>query len=121
LRRGKLGTVIAVGPLLKEALIATQALDVTLLYYTTLAPFDSQTLRQNCSSGNIAVVEPFYQGTLAQDVMAALADQRIRLMSLGVPRRFLTNYGKAIEHDEAVGLSTLEIEERLRGFLIAAN
>lgn len=119
IRRGGGATVVAVGPLLSRILEATQGLDVTVLYYTTLAPFDSATLARNCSSGKVLVVEPFYEGTLMNDVVTSLRPQRIAVTSLGVPRRFLTNYGTAMEHDRTCGLTTEAIRRKVEDYLRA--
>ena len=116
IQRGSLATIIAVGPTLTWALEAIQELDVTVLYYTTVVPFDRGTLQENCLSEKIAVIEPFYEGTLAHDVTSAMKDRSIRLLSVGVPREFLTNYGHAIDHDLACGLTTEQIKARLEQF-----
>ena len=116
LRSGRLGTVVAVGPNLSSVLEAAKRLDVTVLYYATIAPFDADTLRANCPAHAIAVVEPFYEGTLAADVAAALSGQPVRLLSIGVPRRFLTHYGKAAAQDEHCGLTIPQIQTRLEKF-----
>ncbi len=116
LKKGAAGTVIAVGPLLGAVVEACRDLDVTLLYYTTLAPFDRTTLAANPTTGRIAVVEPFYEGTLAHEVAMAFPGAPIAQMAVGVPRRFLTNYGTAAEHDVACGLTPVLLAERLRGF-----
>jgi len=116
-RHGSLATVIAVGPTLTWVLEATQELDVTVLYYTTVVPFDGDTLRENCPSHKIVVVEPFYEGTLAHDVMSVMENRTIRLLSIGVPRQFLTNYGHAADHDLECRLTPEEIKARLEQFL----
>jgi transketolase len=117
IRHGTLATVIAVGPTLATVLEATRSLDVTILYYTTVAPFDGETLRNSCSSGKIAVVEPFYEGTLAHGITSAMEGRSIRLFSIGVPRVFLTGYGHADDHDRACGLTSGQIRARLEEFL----
>ena len=119
IRHGSLGTAIAVGPALSWLLEAAQNLDVTILYYTTVAPFDADTLRGTCPSERIAIVEPFYEGTTAPDVTSAMRDRNIRLLSVGVPRQFLTNYGHATDHDSACGLTPAAIRTRLEQFLRA--
>lgn len=115
-RQGNLGTVIAVGPTLSAVLQATQGLDVNILYYSTVAPFDTRTLKEHCSSNVVAVVEPFYEGTLANDIVSALNGRAVRLLSIGVPRRFLTEYGLASDHDEQCGLVPIRLEHRLISF-----
>ncbi len=113
IRQGNKATVLAIGPTLDAVMEATAEQDVTVLYYTTLAPFDGETLRANCPSANVLVVEPFYEGTLAHDITSALNAKPIRLRSLGVPRSFRTNYGTRKEHDHACGLTATQIRATL--------
>ena len=116
-RSGSFATIIAVGPTLTRVLEATQEFDVTVLYYTTVAPFDSNTLIENCPSDKIAVIEPFYEGTLAYDIISAMKEKSIRLLSVGVPRKVITNYGQVSDHDFAYGLTEEQIKKRLERFL----
>lgn len=105
LKQGRRATVVAVGTALAPALAAAQDLDVTLLYYTTVAPFDAETLRQNCASRKVALVEPYYEGVLVPDLVQALAPAPVQVATIGVPHRFLTDYGHQEQHDEAIGLT----------------
>ena len=45
-RQGKAGVVIAVGPMLERVLAAVADLDVTVLYATTIVPFDEEALQK---------------------------------------------------------------------------
>jgi len=112
LRRGQAATVVAVGPMLDRALAATADLDVTVLYATTVVPLDARTLRKEAGT-EVVVVEPFYEGTLAGEITAALSDRALRLVSIGVPRRVHDRYGTAADHDRANGLDASGIRERL--------
>jgi transketolase len=116
-RRGARGTVIAVGPLLDPVLEAAQQADVTVLYYTTLAPFDENSIREHSDHGKVLIVEPFYEGTLSSFVSKALDGRRVEVSSLGVPRIFLSEYGNAATQDEACGLTAPQIRRRLEAFL----
>jgi len=120
LRTGRAATVLAVGPVLGGVLEAAQGLDVTVLYYTTLAPFDGATLREHCASRRLLVVEPFYTGTLAADVANACGSLPMQVRWVGVPREFRTGYGKPAEHDAACGLTAPQIRASLEEFLHAA-
>jgi len=117
LKQGKKATVIAVGPVLPAVLAAVQDLDVTILYYTTVAPFDGDTLKQNNQGGKIVLVEPFYAGTLVADIHEALGTASAAIETIGVPHRFLTDYGHAEEHDEAIGLTPAGIRKRITDFV----
>jgi transketolase len=118
LKRGKDLTVVAFGPALEYALSAVHDLDVSLLYYSTINPFDEEAIR-DCitSSKKLLVIEPFYSGTMSQKIIDALHGQSIRVQSIGVPRKFLSNYGTAKEHDEAIGFTSKNIYDRTRAFI----
>ena len=113
IRRGSLATVIAVGPTLTWVLEATQELDVTVLYYTTVAPFDGDTLSENCQCAKILLVEPYYAGCLVADIHSALGQTAVIIKSIGVPYKFLTDYGYAEQHDKSIGLTSKNIRTRL--------
>lgn len=118
LQQGSSATVIAVGPVLEHVLPAVQDLDVGLLYYTTVAPFDYETLQDNLSaSGKILIVEPFYAGTLSYKVLQAVRHQPVTMDFIGVPHDFLANYGHAEEHDEYIGLTCNNIREKLEALI----
>jgi transketolase len=117
-RRGSALTVVAVGPMLDRTLEAVAGLDATVLYATTVVPLDAETLALEAAPADeVVVVEPFYEGTLAAQVAAALAHRPIRLLSIGVPRQVISRYGTTSEHDRWLGLDTAGIRERLLGFL----
>ena len=86
-RQGSRATVVAVGPMLAPTLAATEGLDVTVLYYTTVAPFDGEALRAQSAHGRIALVEPFYADTLIPEVTAAMGGAPVRVTAIGVPRQ----------------------------------
>jgi len=116
-RRGAQATVIAVGPMLAPTLAAVEDMDVTVLYCTTIAPFDGETLREVGPSSNIVVVEPYYEGVLARDICAAMQHTPVRLESIGVPYRVLERYGTPQDHDADLGLTPRGIRGRIARFL----
>lgn len=116
IQRGQAGTIIAVGPMLEPTLQASQDLDVTILYCTTVEPFDGETLRQECAGQRVALIEPYYTGGLSANVMAAMRQHPICLETIGVPHNILTNYGTPEQHEEALGLTPRGIRERLVAF-----
>lgn len=117
IQRGKAGTIVAVGPMLEPTIQASTELDVTILYCTTVAPFDGATLRRECVGERVALVEPYYAGGLAASIMAEMQHQPIRLASIGVPHETYHNYGTPEQHEEALGLTPHSIRERLLAFL----
>ena len=118
LKTGSLATVIAFGPTLDYVMPAIKDLDVGLLYYTTIAPFDGMVLSENIApSGKILLIEPFYTGTMTHEVSNALDSKFLKIKSIGVPRSFLRNYGNASEHNKKIGLDADNIKRTLQNFI----
>ena len=110
---GKLATVIAVGPMLNLVAEACKDVDVSVLYYNTISPFDADTLIDNCSTGKILICEPYYSGALTAKITAALFPQSLIIDHLGMPREFLTHYGHAEDHDRALGFTVENIKQKV--------
>ncbi len=116
-REGSRAAVVAVGPMLDATLAAAGDLDVSVLYCTTVAPFDGETLRAHATAGKVALVEPYEAGALVPDVVAALAPRPARVEAIGVPRAVLSRYGTPEQHDEALGLTPSGIRARITRLL----
>lgn len=110
---GSLATVVAIGTILDTVVKASEGLDVTVIYYSTVSPFDTKTLKSHVPSGKVLLCEPYYQGGLAAVIMETLWPKRILLRMVGVPRQFLRNYGKRDDHDASVGLTPVNIRQQL--------
>lgn len=116
-KQGKQATVIAVGPILEAVFEACKDLDVTILYYTTVLPFDADTLKKNAISSKIILCEPYYHGVLSSEILHAMKPRPIALDCIGIPYKMLTNYGLAAEHDDCLGLTPSKIRERMVRFI----
>lgn len=119
-REGRRGTVIAVGPLLDNVLAATEGLDVTVLYATTVRPFDAAGVRRAAgaaTTADVVIVEPYLAGTSATAAGEALIDLPHRVLGLGVGRAELRRYGQLEEHVAAHGLDPQGLRKRITAFL----
>ncbi|NUR02603.1 MAG: transketolase [Streptomyces sp.] len=119
LREGRSGVVVAVGPMLDAVLAATEGLDMTVLYATTVRPFDSTALRRATETAgtNVVLVEPYLAGTSTAAANDALSDVPHRVLGLGVGSRELRRYGSIEQHVAAHGLDTRSLRERIGGFV----
>lgn len=117
IQRGSQATIIVVGPALAYTLPAVTDMDATVLYCTTVAPFDAETLRTECQSNKIVLVEPYYAGVLTRDICAAMGHTPIAIESIGVPHQVLSHYGTPQQHNEALGLTPQGIRHRIEMFL----
>ncbi|MEV0481843.1 transketolase [Streptomyces sp. NPDC050508] len=118
-REGGSGVVVAVGPMLDAVLTATEGLDVTVLYATTVRPFDATALRRatRTAGTDVVLVEPYLAGTSTAAAGDALADVPHRVLGLGVGRAELRRYGTLTEHLSAHGLDARTLRERIGGFV----
>lgn len=110
---GKEATVIAVSVMLDEVMKVCEGEDVTVLYYTTLAPFDTTTLATHCRSGKILVCEPEYEGTLDYDIVQSLPGRKVQIEHVGFPREIFRNYGTYDDKMQYYGLTKEKIKSKL--------
>lgn len=113
IRKGKKGTVIAVGTMLDRVVAAAEGLDVTVLYYTTLKPFDHVTLKENTCTRNILLCEPYYYGALTNEVVHAFSGESVKLEYAGIPHQVLGSYGTTDEMDQNLGMTAEAIRKKL--------
>lgn len=122
IRQGDRGVVLAVGPTLDRVLEATSTLDVTVLYASTVRPFDSAGLRAAVLAAgrpDVVLVEPYLAGTSARNVASTLVNVPHRLLSLGVQRDLeVRRYGRPEDHDRVHGLDAMALGERIRSFVV---
>jgi transketolase len=110
--------VVAVGPTLDEVLQATNDLDATVAYVSTVRPFDAAGLRTALRGTEVVLVEPYLAGTSAAEISAALRDRPHRLLALGVANKELRRYGNGAQHRALHGLDAAGIRASLDAFLV---
>lgn len=110
MKEGRMGTVITVSIMLDMVMKATEGLDVTVLYYSTLEPFDRESLICNSKTNKILIVEPEYEGSLDYDVLKAFHGKSVLIDHVAFPREVFRNYGTYHEKMKNYGMT----EERIR-------
>lgn len=113
IKEGESATVLCVGPTLDMTLEACRDLDVNILYFTTVFPFDHEIVKSVCTNGKLLLVEPFYKHSLTPLIVESLGTSPLRLSSIGIPRGFLRNYGSSREQYESIGLTMGNIRNSL--------
>ena len=118
-RSGNQATVVCIGPTLDMTLRAVENFDVSVIYMTSIRPFDYASIRHASQSGRVLIVEPFYEGTLTHEVVTALSGTPSMVSNVGIPRSFRSEYGTREEHYTAINFSTnriiMELEKLLAG------
>ena len=112
IQEGSKALIVCYGNMLKPVYEAVKYLDVTLLYYSTIVPFDSETLKKHFIN-NIIVCEPFYEGSTNYFINKSLEVVTYKLSNIGVPREFILNYGKKHQIDEILGLDVESIKTKI--------
>ncbi|GAA2773783.1 hypothetical protein GCM10019017_17530 [Streptomyces showdoensis] len=118
-REGSRGVVVAVGPMLDNVLAATEGLDVSVLYATTVRPFDGDTLRRAVAAArpDVVLVEPYLEGTSTAAANDALSEVPHRVLGLGIGRSELRRYGTVEEHLAGQGLDPAALRARIDAFV----
>jgi transketolase len=115
LNQGEKVTVIAVGPVLNIAYEICKKLNVNLVYYTSIRPFDKKILKKlKIKTTKILIIEPFYSGSIIKEVIDSFGDIKVKIDNISVPFKFLTNYGSKKQHDEKLGFNKKNIEFKLQ-------
>lgn len=116
IKKGTKATVIAVGPVLDAVLDAVKDMDVTVLYYTTVMPFDKECLYQNCDSRKVLLCEPYYYGGLTTEIVTSL-NGFVMMDFVGVAHKFLTTYGTREQIDRDNNMTPDRIADKLRALI----
>lgn len=116
-RRGRLATVVAVGPTLDRVVAATEGLDLTVLHAVTVRPLDTGTLLATMGTPDVVLVEPYLAGTSTRLVDEALTSVPHRVLGLGVGRGELRRYGTPAQHDTAHRLDVTGLRGSIEAFL----
>lgn len=115
LNQGAKVTVIAVGPVLNNTYEICKKLNVNLIYYTTVRPFDKKIIKKlKNKAKKILIIEPYYSGSITNEVLDSFGNIKVKIENISVPYKFLTNYGTKKQHDEKLGFDKKNIEFKLR-------
>lgn len=109
IKEGKKATVIVIGNMLDMVMEACMNEDVTVLYYTTLAPFDRDTL-DAYRNEKILICQPFYNGSLLNEIYAPGS----KIVELGFPRSVYRNYGTYEDILNHYNINARNISRQLR-------
>ena len=121
IQRGSQATVIAVSVMLDMVMEACKDMDVTVLYYTTLAPFDINTLKEECRNRKILICEPHFSGSLDSDIIAGFEGSSVCIKHVGLPREIYRNYGSYDEKMQFYCITADTIKAKLKEMIGADN
>ena len=112
IKQGNDATILCFGNMLDKVIKATENLNVNVLYYSTILPFDSNLLIENFNE-NIIIIEQFYEGSVNHIISPILKNKKCRISNISVPRRFITNYSNKDKIDEILGLDVQSLKTKI--------
>ena len=110
IQRGSQLTVIVTGRYLDAVLAACEGRDISVVYYSTIKPFDVEPIAGSVSS-NFLIVADFFTEALETLVRNAAGSRKISINSCGPKNMFFTNYGTSEEMEAVVGVSPAQVRE----------
>ena len=118
-KQGTKATIVAVGTMLSAVMEAVADLDVTVLYYTTIRPFDRDTLLRNLPTNKILLCEPYYTGALTTEIVMTCHDQPVHLDFVGMSCEVPKTYGTVQENLAAFGMDAKSIREKTLTLMVS--
>jgi transketolase len=116
-KSGELATVIVVGPVLDRVIESTKNLDLDLIYVNNLGPGEIDFSGIKIKGKKVVIIEPYYSGPVLQRMSSYLESNDLRVLQIGIPRKFLTNYGTSEEHYSSLGFAPKDLYQRIKGFI----
>lgn len=116
-RMGSKATVIAVGPILREVMLASADLDLKIVYCNEISQVESTLWELLKNSRKIVIVEPYYSGGLFLSNLNFFNAFHVPILQIGVRRKFLTEYCTYEEMLKLAELDAGSIRNRLVEFV----
>lgn len=117
IKKGKRATIVVVGPMLNFILPVAKEYDVTIIYYTTVVPFDKKTLQKNMTGDRILLVEPYHKGAILDEVIEALSGYHLKIEMVGFDINSVCSLGEYSENVSDWGFDQNTIERKLEKLL----
>jgi len=104
--------IIAIGPMLQRVVEACEGINATILYCTSIKPFDNFSVQENLKK-KILIIEPYYSGVVLSNLISSFDALKADFSCLGVPNDFIHSYGNSEDIDKDIGLDVKSIREMI--------
>ena len=104
--------IIVVGPMLQRVVEACEGINATILYCTSIKPFDNFSVQENLKK-KILIIEPYYSGVVLSNLISSFDVLKADFSCLGVPNDFIHSYGNSEDIDKDIGLDVKSIREMI--------
>jgi len=116
-KMGSRATVIAVGPILREVMLASADLNLKIVYCNEISQIESTLWEIVTNSKKIIIVEPYYSGGVFLSNLDFFNALHVPILQIGVRRQFLTEYCTYEEMLKLAGLDAGSIRKKLIEFV----
>jgi transketolase len=116
IRSGAKGTVVAVGPILEDALEAVDGLDLDVFYCSSLS--QQSKIELEVSSNKLIIIEPFHSGSIRRNLLIHPLRSIPKILEVGVPVTFIRKYGTVNELKEFLELDSSSLRQRITEFVL---
>jgi transketolase len=117
IKDGSRGIVIVVGPFLGEALESLTDLDIEIHYTNSIDGSNSMIVNSNFPENKVIIYEPYYSGALLIKINEQLSLNQCSTLQIGVPKKFLEQYGTYREHLVNLELDSNSLRKKVKDFL----
>ena len=109
--------IIAIGPMLEKVIAASYDLNPTIIYLTTIRPFDFDFFSKiDFSNKLLIIVEPSYSGAITKEILD-ISNSPLKIKHIGVPNMFINHYGTFNENSESLSLDIKGIRKSILEFI----
>ena len=114
---GSRAVFIAVGPFLGIALRALSDLDIEIHYVNSIDGSKTMEIKTSFPGRKVIIYEPYYSGAILLKLSEQISAARCEVLQIGVPKKFLENYGTFEEQMQSLKLDLNSIQIRVEAFL----
>lgn len=117
IKEGKEAVVVAVGPILDNAIEGLSVLDVELHYVNSMAHANELLFDSNLHDVPFITIEPYYPGSVLSKSLDHLRSYNLKPYTFGVLREFSRDYGTLENHLETHRLDAKSLNAQIRRLL----
>ena len=105
--------LIIFGPALRFVESYLKDLDINILYYSTIKPFDKKSLNSFRNINKIILIHELYIGSLVSDISNNFME-KVKIFDLGLPLKFYNNYGSEQDNYDKENLNSKNIFSKIK-------
>lgn len=104
--------IIAVGPILESVREAAKDLNVSIIYCTTVKPFDFASIERFLGK-KLLIIEPYYSSPVLTNILRENDSLHGNVTTIGVPNSFINEYGNKDDIDKVIGMDSESIRKKI--------